>query len=266
MDSTEYAEAVQLLKPDIVLSLADVVEKRPGLKRLEKMGDRTQAWLKDLIAAIEDVEEGDAKPALFAPILPIEAEQQSYYLDALADDFSKNISGLVLYNSSSVLAVPESLVQMPRILTADIRSPHEILDAVAVGIDIFTLPFIGAATDAGIALDFFFSTELDDTLSQARPLGIDVWLVSHATNTNPLQKNCDCYTCTNHHRAYVQHLLSAKEMLGWTLLQIHNYHVVDRFFASIRQRLRDGSFDEGREVFSRSYELKLPGKTGQGPR
>ena len=78
--------------------------------------------------------------------------------------------------------------------------------------------------------------------------------------------NCSCYACITHHRAYITHLLSAKEMLGWTLLQIHNHHVLDRFFAGVRASLARQTFDADSAAFATWYELELPVGAGSGPR
>jgi queuine tRNA-ribosyltransferase len=44
----------------------------------------------------------------------------------------------------------------------------------------------------------------------------------------PLDPQCGCYTCKNYSRAYLAHLFRAKEMLGATLLSVHNlYYLVD---------------------------------------
>lgn len=266
LESTKYAKYVQKLKPDIVFGMADVIETRPGVKRIEKMGDRTQSWLNDLVTIIKDSDDGSSDISLFAPILPIHAEQQLYYLEALEDDFSEQISGLVLYDTSSTLSIPQSLSHLPRVLTADARNPHKLLDAVAVGVDLFTVPFVGAATDAGIALDFLFPVRKPDISGALLPLGLDMWSVQYAADTASLRNGCGCFTCKTHHRAYVQHLFSAKEMLGWTLLQIHNHHIMDGFFAGVRQSISDGSFNEQKTAFAKRYESELPEKTGQGPR
>jgi queuine tRNA-ribosyltransferase len=139
--------------------------------------------------------------------------------------------------------------------------------------DIFTIPFIGHATDAGIALTFRFPRPLpddavasNDTGSSVVPLGIDMWIPTHATSLLPLSNSCTCYTCTSHHRAYIQHLLSAKEMLGWVLLQIHNHHILSEFFSSIRASIKMGTFEADAEEFGRNYESELPEKSGKGPR
>ncbi len=266
MESTEYVEAVQKLKPDIVLGMGDVVEHKPSPRRVEKMGDRTQAWLKDLIEGLQVEDDGAPGTALFAPILPIEPEQQSYYLQALQDDYSDILSGVVLYDANSVFSIPKKLNHLPRLSTADLGSPHKVLDAVSSGIDMFTIPFIGQATDAGIALDFSFPAKPRQECDTLVSLGLDMWSSAHASDLSPLRANCECYTCINHHRAYVQHLLSAKEMLGWILLQVHNHYTMDDFFSGIRECIREGSFEKELQTFSIVYEAALPARTGQGPR
>ena len=267
LESTDYAEAIQKLRPDIVLGMGDVLfGHKPGTKRKDLMGDRTLAWLKELIHAMEDEENGTPRTALFAPVLPIEAEQQTYYLDALQDELKDSVSGLVLYDSASIDCIPESLRGLPRLSLADATSPHKILDAMALGMDAFTVPFIADATDAGIALEFSFPAHSDANFEGRLPLGKDMWSPAFSDDTSPLLTGCQCYTCTNHHRAFVQHLLNAKEMLGWLLLQLHNHHVIDEFFAGARDSIHNRSFGGDRVLFNKIYAAELPAKTGQGPR
>lgn len=266
LESTEYVEAVQKLKPDIVLGMGDVVEHKPSPKRVEKMGDRTQAWLKDLIESIQDADDGAPDTALFVPILPVEPEQQFFYLQALEDDYSDSLSGVVLYDANSVSSIPKKLNYLPRMSIADLGSPHKVLNAAASGIDIFVIPFIGQATDAGIALDFSFPAKPRGKYDTLVSLGLDMWSSAHASDTSPLRADCKCYTCLNHHRAYIQHLLSAKEMLGWILLQVHNHCTMDELFSGVRKCIREGSLEKELQNFSMVYEAELPARTGQGPR
>lgn len=267
LESTDYVEAVLNLQPDITLGLGDVVVgQKPSLKRMEKMSDRTLDWLKELISGIRDNNEGRPRSAVFAPILPIEPEQQRYYLADLRDDLGEHISGLVIFETRSILAIPTNLNHLPRLSVREPGSPSEILEDIALGVDMFTIPFVGAATDAGIALDFSFPAVKLDECEGVLPLGIDMWSAIHSVDLSPLRQDCQCYTCVNHHRAYLQHLLNAKEMLGWVLLQLHNHHIMDQFFAGVRNSLQKGSFDHYKRLFAGIYDVELPAKTGQGPR
>ena len=267
LESEDYAEAVEKLQPDIVIGLGDIVYgQKPGVKRLEIMGDRTLAWTEELVSELTDEDSRASETAFFAPILPIELGQQNHYLDALKDELRGNVSGLVMYDGGFVEAIPKELHHLPRLSLAEPNSPQRLLDEISLGIDIFAISFVGAATDAGIALDFSFPAEQGSALHEIRSLGIDMWSIAHATDLSPLRPDCGCYACKNHHRAYLQHLLSAKEMLGWVLLQLHNHHVIDEFFAGVRHCIANGSFDGERTRFGKLYEETLPAKTGQGPR
>ena len=267
LDYTDYAEATRKLRPDIVLGMGDVLfGHKPGVKRKDAMGDRTLIWLKEMISSMESEGDGIPQTALFAPVLPIEAEQQAYYLDHLQSELKDSVSGLVLYEPASVDAIPEDLCGLPRLHLGDATNPHQLLGAMVLGIDIFTIPFIDEATDAGIAFVFSFPARKDAKVEARAPLGIDMWSSTFSSDVSPLQKDCECYTCTNHHRAFVQHLLNAKEMLAWVLLQLHNHYIMDKFFAGARDSIQRRSFEGDRVLFEKLYTAELPAKTGQGPR
>ena len=268
----DYVEAVQKLRPDIVIGMGDVLfGHKPGIKRMDRMGDRTLAWVNDLVKGMEDKDQGTPNTVLFAPILPIDKDWQKWYFDTLTDELREKISGLVLYETS-IEAVPEKLQHLPRLYIGELSGPHRLLDAIAAGIDLFTIPFTNEATDAGIALAFSFAAPLpaDNASSQERqiplPLGLDLWSTYYATNQSPLGNGCTCYACSSHHKAYVQHLLNAKEMLGWVLLQVHNHHTMDVFFAEVRRSIAEGTFERHSKAFQKTYQHELPAKTGQGPR
>ena len=55
-------------------------------------------------------------------------------------------------------------------------------------------------------------------------------------------------------------------MLGWTLLQVHNHAVVERFFAGVRDAIGRGAFEAEREAFERCYVDALPEAAGLPPR
>lgn len=270
LEVNDYMMATKRLKPDIVVGLGDIVQThKHGKNRKQRMSDRTADWTRKIA---NDSKAGDgvarvATSSFLAPILPIDRESQSYYLDQLADELRERISGLAIYDTKSLIELPESLHQLPRLSFAEPSCPNQVLHEISLGMDLTIIPFIGAATDAGIALEFSFPAPNRHTTLRARqPLGIDMWTSTHATDLSPLRTGCSCYACAKHHRAYVQHLLSAKEMLGWILLQIHNHRVMDEFFAGIRDSIRRGCFDEDRREFGAAYEPELPEKTGQGPR
>ena len=203
---------------------------------------------------------------LFAQILPYAQEAQALYLQDLSQDYGCVISGLALPSPSSIQAIPESLDHLPRLLMQQVNSPHDILDAIGMGCDLACFPLANTSSDAGLAFTFELGDEQPDTAIGALPLAHDMWSTDYATDLSPLREGCRCYTCIRHHRAYLHHLLQAKEMLAWTLLQIHNHATLDSFFESIRAGIASGRFESVAETFRRRYAAAMPGKTGEGPR
>lgn len=59
----------------------------------------------------------------------------------------------------------------------------------------------------------------------------------------PIEENCTCYTCRNFTRAYLRHLISAKEMLSATLLSIHNLHTLIHMAKDMRRAIILGEFN-----------------------
>ena len=60
----------------------------------------------------------------------------------------------------------------------------------------------------------------------------------------PLDPRCPCIACRNHSRAYLHHLIRCEEMLGRTLLSLHNLTQLIRFTTAMGQAIREGSFSE----------------------
>ena len=72
-------------------------------------------------------------------------------------------------------------------------------------------------------------------------------------NFDPLDPECDCYTCANYSAAYLHHLFKANEMLASTLATIHNERYIVRLVDDIRQSIFDDTFTELRDdVLSRT--------------
>lgn len=267
LEAEQYIEAIQKLQPDIAVGLSDLSSKPPGVKRRERMVDRTHAWTRDAVDRLYNPQgEKQTKSLFFAPLLPLDKEQQMLYIEDLQDEMSQNVAGLALYDIHSSSVIPESMSALVRLSLGETKTPREILKEVSLGIDLSTVPFVGDASDAGIALDFIFPSLASDAEAGLRPLGIDMWSATHAADISPLLQGCECYTCQKFTRAYIRHLLHAKEMLAWTLLQIHNYQVLDNFYAAIRDSIAKGTFYEEATKFELVYEPELPQQSGQGPR
>jgi queuine tRNA-ribosyltransferase len=280
LEVKKYAKDVETLRADIVIGLGDIpYERSLGSKRIELATDRNIEWLQDHIAARNS--HSDNRPAgdlkgivqskVFASLLPVPCYQQQFYVDHLTAQFSGEVSGLALYHANTLEDLPSELDSLPRLAFTAPTNPHEVLRQIALGMDILTVPFITIATDSGVALNFAFPVQQDssaasETNTEPFPLGVDMWSLEHAIDLSPLTPDCSCYACTDHHRAFIQHLLVAKEMLGWVLLQIHNHAIIERFFEGVRASIAAGTFESDVRDFERSYERVLTTEAGRGPR
>jgi len=66
-----------------------------------------------------------------------------------------------------------------------------------------------------------------------------------------LEKDCKCYTCQNHTKAYIRHLFKASEPTGPTLLSIHNIY----FLVDLVNQIRESILDNTLEKFLANYRL-----------
>lgn len=73
------------------------------------------------------------------------------------------------------------------------------------------------------------------------------------TDFEPIEKDCTCYTCTHHSRAYLAHLFRADEMTAATLASIHNLHFILRLVEKIRKSIFDGNFLQLKNDFINRY-------------
>ncbi len=116
----------------------------------------------------------------------------------------------------------------PRYLMG-VGTPEDLINGIARGVDIF---------------DCVLPTRLARHHSAFAPEGrLNMMNASFARDTRPIDETCDCYTCQTFTRAYVRHLIIAKELLAGTLLSIHNLRALIRLVAEIRSTIMDGTFE-----------------------
>jgi queuine tRNA-ribosyltransferase len=136
---------------------------------------------------------------------------------------------------AAVLAPAAQLLpaQRPRYLMG-VGRPEDVLAGVAAGIDMFdcVLP-----TRNGRNAQAFTA---DGPLQMRN--------ACHRRDPAPLESCCRCPTCRHYSRAYLHHLFLAKEMLGPTLLSLHNVAFYCRLLAEARQAIRAGHSAEFRRV------------------
>ncbi len=76
------------------------------------------------------------------------------------------------------------------------------------------------------------------------------------TDMNPLEEGCMCYTCRTYTRSYIHHLFRSNEMLGKTLVSIHNLFFLIHLLSSIRDSIIQDSFFSYKKIFLENFYSK----------
>lgn len=124
--------------------------------------------------------------------------------------------------------LPSFPVNKPRYLMG-VGTPEDLVQGVLQGVDLFdcTLPTRHARTGE------LFTHFGEITIKNAQ----------YASDTEPVDSLCHCYTCKNFTRAYLRHLFASKEILGIQLNTIHNLFYYLNLMKEIRDSINNGSFE-----------------------
>ena len=71
---------------------------------------------------------------------------------------------------------------------------------------------------------------------------INLFNAKYELDERPIEEGCGCPACRRYSRAYIRHLLKAKEMLGMRLCVLHNLYFYNTMMAEIREALDQGEF------------------------
>ena len=71
---------------------------------------------------------------------------------------------------------------------------------------------------------------------------LNLFNAKYEMDTRPIQEGCGCPTCQHYSRAYIRHLLKAREMLGMRLCVLHNLYFYNNMIEETRDALDEGRF------------------------
>lgn len=194
---------------------------------------RTHSWLERCIEAKSRPDQ-----ALFGIV-------QGGVFPDLREQSARFIAGLDLPGNAigglSVGETKEEMCQMldivnhvlpedrPRYLMG-VGTPEDLIYSVQRGVDIF---------------DCVLPTRLArHNTAMTRTGRLNMVNAIHAHDPEPIDIECTCYTCRHFSKAYLRHLINAKEILSSTLLSIHNLHTLLQFAREIREAIISGSFEQ----------------------
>ena len=73
---------------------------------------------------------------------------------------------------------------------------------------------------------------------------INLFNAKYETDDRPIEEGCGCPTCKRYSRAYIRHLLKAKEMIGMRLCVLHNLYFYNTMMEEIRLAIEEHRYSE----------------------
>ena len=119
-----------------------------------------------------------------------------------------------------------------------VGTPANILEAVDRGIDFFDCVYPSRNGRHGHVYTKFGK--------------INLFNAQYEKDDRPIEEGCQCPVCKNYTRAYVRHLLKAKEMLGMRFCVLHNLYFYNHLMEDIR-----GAIEEGRYSAFKKEHLEM---------
>lgn len=115
-----------------------------------------------------------------------------------------------------------------------VGTPANILEAVDRGVDFFDCVYPSRNGRHGHAYTGFGK--------------INLLNAKYETDDRPIEEGCNCPACRTYSRAYIRHLLKAKEMLGMRLLVMHNLYFYNHLMEEIREAIRNKCYKQYKKM------------------
>lgn len=230
------------LDADIAMSFDECPGFPSTEEYMKQSVERTLRWAKrgkDVHANEEQslfgIVQGGEYPELrkYSALKTVEMDFDGYSIGGTSVGEGKE----VMYKMISY-ATPYLPEDKPRYLMG-VGDPLDIIEGVIRGVDMFdcVLP-TRLARHANV-----FTREGRLTLKNAR----------FKEDFTPVDSECDCYTCKNYTRAYLNHLFKAKETLGGRLASIHNIRFLTKLTEDLREAIENDNILEYKEKFIEKY-------------
>ena len=236
---------------DIVMAFDECTKGGAGRDDAAASMERSMRWAARSRAAFDRNNAGAEAPAALFGIQQgaLDPDLRAASADALQDIGFNGyaIGGLAVGEGQEAMFgvldyAPDQLpTDRPRYLMG-VGKPDDLVGAVARGVDMFDCVLPSRSGRNGQAF------------THTGPLNIRN--ARFVEDDTPLDAQCDCPTCARYTRAYLHHLVRAKEMLGAMLMTEHNIRYYQSLMAGMRAAIREARF----EVFQRDFHARYAGK------
>ena len=237
---TQYA-----LNSDLMMILDDLIALPAKKDRIDLSVKRTIKWAKQSIKYHKErQEEGIGLTQNIFAIIQGGTDYEARRLcanelaglgfDGLAiGGLSVGEENQAMYDTVEAL-MPFMPENRPRYLMG-VGSPEDLVENVERGVDLFdcVMPTRNARNGT------LFTKEGRLNIKRAEFIGKD----------DPIELNCECYTCKHYSKGYLNHLFRAKELSFFRLASLHNLHYYLSLMKSMQVAIKEGKFSEFKRDF-----------------
>ncbi len=228
------------LASTIAMAFDECPSSRADRSYVQNSVDRTTRWLgrcKEEMKRLNSLDTTINKKQLLFAI------NQGAVFDDIRIDHAKRIAEMDLDGYAvGGLAVGESHEEMYHIL--DVTVPHLPLKKPTYLMGVGTPENILEGVDRGV--DFFDCVYPSRNGRHGHVYTnygkLNLFNRQYEKDVRPIEEGCQCPACRRYSRAYIRHLLKAKEMLGMRLCVLHNLYFYNTMMEEIRTALDEGRF------------------------
>ena len=229
------------LASTIAMAFDECPSSRADAEYVRKSVDRTTRWLERCVAEMKRL---NALEHTINPRQCLFGINQGAVYDEIRMDHAKKIAEMDLDGYAvGGLAVGETHEEMYHILDVTVPllpqnkpiylmgvgTPANILEAVSRGVDFFDCVYPSRNGRHGHVYTAFGK--------------LNLFNAKYELDDRPIEEGCGCPACRSYSRAYIRHLLKAKEMLGMRLCVLHNLWYYNHLTAQIRDALDEGRYE-----------------------
>ena len=242
MGPEESMQIQSNLGSTIAMAFDECIENPAPYDYTKQACDRTVRWLKRCKTELDRL--NSLTDTINKHQMLFGINQGSTYED-LRIEHMKQIAELDLDGYAiGGLAVGEATEDMYRIIDAvepympedkprylmGVGTPCNLLEAVHRGIDFFDC--VMPSRNARHGNLFTWNGKMN------------IMNEKYAKDSRPIDEGCQCPACRSYSRAYIRHLIKAKEALGMRLAVIHNLYFYNELMEKIREALDNDEYEE----------------------